>query len=151
MNKKVFFAPAMLVALLLFTSFRSLETTANSNEFTKGAITPETCYPLTFLQLEKMGGVDAAAHIPEDKLQALYLAWGISPVQKEKMVQTATPGNEFVCNTGWTYFYSYGNCTANYSRPECGYYVRVRYLKKYRFNAACNYEEVTVSSSVVCC
>lgn len=148
MKRKEIYFPAILFALLLLTSFRATEKSAKGFPV---ALTPETCYPLTGVQLEKMGGADAAGLLPEEKLQPFFLANGISPVSKEKMVQQSTPGNEFVCNTGWTYFYTYGNCTANYSRPECGYYVRIRYLKRYRFNGACNYEEVTVSSTVVCC
>jgi hypothetical protein len=115
---------------------------------------PESCYLLTNEQAEKMGGAEIAGNLPEAKVQAFYSLFGITPITKDKLLQHSTgKGSDagFVCNTTWTYFYSYGSCSANYNRPECGYYVRVRYWKRYRFNAACQYEEVTLSTAVVCC
>ena len=144
----------ILFSIALLSSFTT-KNTGNKTPVPAQSPQPELCYLLTNDQVEKMGGVNVAGSLPEDKVQAYYSAFGITPVAKDKLQQVASPGtnpnSSFVCNTPWNYYYTYGYCTANYSRPECGYYVRIRYWKKYRFNAACQYEEVTLSSTVVCC
>jgi hypothetical protein len=142
-----------LLSILVLSSFNSKNPVANHPAL-RVAPEPESCYLLTNDQLEKMGGAEMAGNFPEAKVQAFYSLFGLTPVTKEKLQQHMAGSGSvagFVCNTAWTYFYSYGSCSANYTRPDCGYYVRARYLKRYRFNAACQYEEVTVSTAIVCC
>jgi hypothetical protein len=153
--KKQLLQACLLLAAIITWSFTNHHSSAPQTR-TAFYQQPEICYPLTDEQADKLGGELFAGQTAEPRLQAFFREFNIRPVEKKQMVQQftvyrqASAVNKFQCNTGWTYFYTYGSCTANYSRPECGYYVRVRYYKKYRFYA-CRYEEVTISSTVVCC